>query len=85
MLGDIVGKRTRDRILQQHFVGLQALPVHLLDLPGVKVHRQNADRQQYAEDDVEERNPRGNGQFQGQKTVLSSPSSGGKLVRSLPL
>ena len=81
VLRNVVGQGTRDRILQQHFVGLEALPVHRLDLRRVEVHGQNADREQHAKDDVQERNARGNGQFERQRQSCR-PKRGGALVPS---
>ncbi len=63
MLGDVIGQRTRDRVLQQHFVGFKPRAVHVLDLNRIEIHGKNADRQQYAENDVEKRNARRNGQL----------------------
>ena len=76
VLGNVIGQRTGDRVLQQHFVGLEALPVHVLDLRRVEVHGENTDGQQHAKDDVEERNARGNGKLQRQKAVLSAQARG---------
>ena len=63
VLGNVVGERTRDRVLQQHFVGFETLPVHVLDLRRVEVHGEDADGQQHAKDDVQQRNARGNGKL----------------------
>ena len=80
VLGNVVGQRTRDRVLQQHFVGLEAVPVHVLDLRRVEIHGKNADGQQHAKDDVEQRNARGNGQLQRQRQSCR-PKRGDALVR----
>src|SRR4029077_9377573 len=69
-------ERTRDCVLQQHFVGFEALPVHVLDLRRIKVHGEDADRQEHAKDDVQQRNARGNGKLQLQKAILSAQARG---------
>ena len=53
MLREIVGERPGHRILQQHLVGLQPIPVNGLHLCGVEVHRDDADDQEHAEDYVQ--------------------------------
>ena len=51
----IVRERARHRILQQHLVGLQAVPVNGLDLRRVEIHGDDADHQKHTEDDVQNR------------------------------
>ena len=76
VLGNVVGQRTRDRVLQQHFVGFQALPIHGLDLRRVEVHREDTDGQEHAQDDVKQFNARGNVKLQWQKAILSAQARG---------
>jgi hypothetical protein len=76
VLGNVVGQRARDRVLQQLFVGLEPLAVQGLDLRRVKIHGDDADGQEHAKDDVEEWNARGNGKLQWQKAVLSAQARG---------
>jgi hypothetical protein len=53
MLRDIVGQRSRHCVLQQSLVGDQAVAIDGLHLSRVKVHRDHADQDQHAKDDVQ--------------------------------
>ena len=55
VLGKIVGQRAGDRILQQHLVGLQPVPVDGFYLRRVEIHRDDADDQKHTEDYVQNR------------------------------
>ena len=55
VLREIVGQRTRHRILQQHLVGLQAVPVDSLNLRRVEIHGDDADHQKHTENYIENR------------------------------
>ena len=66
MLRNVVGQRARDRILQKLFVGLQGFAIVRLDLRRVEVHGHNADGDQHAQDDVQDRNSRRIGHFERQ-------------------
>ncbi len=84
MLGNIVRERSSNRVLQEHFVGLKALPVHRFNLRRIEVHRDDTEREQYAKDDVEQGHAIRYGQLQLQKTVLRR-GRGGTLVPSEPI
>ena len=63
-LGNVVGQRAGDGILQQHLVGVEAIAINRLHLRRVEIHRDDADRDQHAEDDVQDWYARRNGQLQ---------------------
>ena len=77
VLRDIVRQRARHRILQKHLVGLQPSPVQFFHLRRVEIHGHHTDRQQHAQDDVDQRDPRRDGQFQWQWIVRRPGRSGG--------
>ncbi len=58
MLRQVVGQRARHRVLQEHFVGLQPVAVNRFHLSGVEVHRDDADGQKHAQNDVKNRDSR---------------------------
>ena len=81
MLGKIIGQRTRNRVLQQHLVGLQPVPVNGLHLRGVEIHGHDADHHEHTEDYVQNRNAHGAG-LGGQvppSTNAASRRSGGRI------
>ena len=63
-LGNVIRQRARDGILQQHLVGFEAIAIDRLHLRRVEVHRDDADRDQHAEDHVQDWYARRNGQLQ---------------------
>ncbi len=66
VLRQIVGQRPGHRILQQHLVGLQPVPIDGLDLGRIKIHRDDADDQEHAENDIQNRDARVVGGVGGQ-------------------
>src|SRR6185437_7495454 len=62
-LGNVVGQGAGDGVLQHHFVGLQAVPVHGNHLLRIEIHRDHADQHEHTEDEVKDGNARGYGQF----------------------
>ncbi len=57
MLGNIVGQRPGDGVLQEPFIRDQAVPIDVFHLDRVKIYRHNADERKNAQDDVEDGNP----------------------------
>src|ERR1700692_4156276 len=77
MLKDVIGERTSHRVLQEHFVGLEALPIHGLNLGRIEIHGKHANCEQYGENHEEERNARGNWECEWQKSNPVGPPAGG--------
>jgi HPt (histidine-containing phosphotransfer) domain-containing protein len=63
VLRDVVGQRTRHRVLQQHLIGFQPVAINGFHLRRVEIHGHNADGHQYAQDHVKDGNARRNGHF----------------------
>src|SRR5271166_6769065 len=58
MQGEIVRQRSGDRVLQQHFVGLQTVAIDGFDLRRIEIHGNDADHQKHAENYIQDRNAR---------------------------
>ena len=70
-LRDIFGQRARDRVLQQHFVGLEAVAIDSFEARGIEIHGHNANGEQHPKNDVEDGQTRGRWRSYAQNGSLS--------------
>ncbi len=72
MLRNIVGERACNCVLQEAFVGDQAIAVDGFHLRRVKIHGHDADQHQHTEDDIQNGQAGWRWQFQRQSGPMTS-------------